>query len=388
MGDISYSVYLWHWPLLILVPFIRGAYLSDESRIGLFAAAILMGYLSKRFIEDPLRHPKIKRGLTPLTFAAAALAMALIAVVILPVQSQIAAIASDSKNEGMRLYATGTPCFGAAAWNASAFDCKSNGLDRNFVTPDPQTLKLDLPARFSECQGGPYDVKVTECVFGEKGGRRVALVGDSHAFMWIDTLIELAKVQHWQIHTFARASCPFSHVLWPRKVALQTDSCETWNTNLDAVLAKQKPYSLLFTSLRSLADTPPGPDPTAVALAGFQKSWMPLIARGTKVVAIHDIPRPSGRQATCALKHPTHLKLCVTDFKIALKQTDWLYKTSESVPGTARIDMSEYFCRNGSCPDVVGHTFVYRDDSHVSATYGRTLAPMLLQKLRRAGLGH
>lgn len=388
VGDISYSIYLWHWPLLILVPFIRGAYLSDAARILLFAAAILMGYLSKRFVEDPLRNPRIKRGLTPLTFAAAVTSMAILAAVIVPAQSQIAALAQDSKNEGMRLYAIGTPCFGAAAWTASAFECKSNGLDRNFVTPAAQSLKNDLPVNFSKCQGGPYDIKVVECVFGEKDGVRVALVGDSHAYMWIDTLIELAKLHHWQIHTFARASCPFSHVLWPRKVALQTNSCETWNTNLDALLAKQQPYKLLFTSLRSLADTPPGSDPAATALTGFQKSWQPLIDRGTKIVAIHDIPRPSGRQASCALKHPTHLKLCVTDYAVAMRQTDWLYKTSETVPGTARIDMTEFFCRDKACPDVIGHTFAYRDDSHLSATYGRTLTPFFAQKLSRAELIH
>jgi hypothetical protein len=204
--------------------------------------------------------------------------------------------------------------------------------------------------------------------------------------MWLDAFIELAKTQHWEVHTFARGSCPFSHVLWPRKIAYQTKSCETWNTNLDALLAKQQPYKLLFTSLRSMADTPPGADPAATALAGFKKSWMPLIARGTKVVSIRDVPRPSGRQASCALKHPTHLKLCVTKYRVAMNQTDWLYKSIESVAGTARIDMTEFFCRNESCPSVVGHTFVYRDESHVSATYVRTLTPMLAKKLLGAGV--
>jgi hypothetical protein len=48
------------------------------------------------------------------------------------------------------------------------------------------------------------------------------------------------------------------------------------------------------------------------------------------------------------------------------------------------VDMTEYFCDGSRCPGVIGNVIVYSDDSHITATYSRTLAPMLARKLTRA----
>ena len=55
LGDISYSVYLWHWPLIILAPFALGGELNTDARIGILMLTLLVAWLSKRFVEDPLR---------------------------------------------------------------------------------------------------------------------------------------------------------------------------------------------------------------------------------------------------------------------------------------------------------------------------------------------
>ena len=48
------------------------------------------------------------------------------------------------------------------------------------------------------------------------------------------------------------------------------------------------------------------------------------------------------------------------------------------------IDMSEYFCDENSCPPAIGNVIVYRDDSHITEAYSKTLAPMLSRKLSGA----
>jgi hypothetical protein len=54
-------------------------------------------------------------------------------------------------------------------------------------------------------------------------------------------------------------------------------------------------------------------------------------------------------------------------------------------PGNVQfIDMTPYFCDGRKCPPVIGNVIVYRDDSHITAAYSRTLAPMLARKLQSA----
>ncbi|MEU0744389.1 acyltransferase [Streptomyces sp. NPDC006134] len=56
LGGISYSLYLWHWPLLILMPLaVSGGVLNLPVRLGVLAAALLLAYASKRLVEDPAR---------------------------------------------------------------------------------------------------------------------------------------------------------------------------------------------------------------------------------------------------------------------------------------------------------------------------------------------
>ncbi len=55
LGDVSYSVYLWHWPLLILAPFALASEVHTDTRIAILMLTLLLAWLSKRLIEDPLR---------------------------------------------------------------------------------------------------------------------------------------------------------------------------------------------------------------------------------------------------------------------------------------------------------------------------------------------
>src|SRR5690606_27792357 len=58
LGDISYSLYLWHWPLIVIAPFVPGWGLGTINRIVLFVSCFVLAWLTKKFVEDPARHWK------------------------------------------------------------------------------------------------------------------------------------------------------------------------------------------------------------------------------------------------------------------------------------------------------------------------------------------
>ncbi|MFI2620602.1 acyltransferase family protein [Streptomyces sp. NPDC018584] len=79
LGDISYSLYLWHWPLLILVPLaVSGGILDLPVRLGILVSALLLAYASKRVIEDPVRAWPPLADSTRMTFIAMAAGLAAI----------------------------------------------------------------------------------------------------------------------------------------------------------------------------------------------------------------------------------------------------------------------------------------------------------------------
>lgn len=66
VGKISYSLYLWHWPIFIYYQLVRGTALSAPEAFGLVAASIFTAYLSWRYIEQPFRERKIAASRTAL----------------------------------------------------------------------------------------------------------------------------------------------------------------------------------------------------------------------------------------------------------------------------------------------------------------------------------
>ncbi|HEX3784240.1 MAG TPA: acyltransferase [Pseudonocardiaceae bacterium] len=75
LGDISYSMYLWHWPLIVLVPMATGQQLGNWSSLGVVAGALVLAGLTKRQIEDRFRHSRQRRSLIiPCRWAVAGMA--------------------------------------------------------------------------------------------------------------------------------------------------------------------------------------------------------------------------------------------------------------------------------------------------------------------------
>lgn len=65
IGKISYSLYLWHWPIMVFWKYITYNQLNAWDYIGMFVLSLLLSWLSWKYIELPVRLAKHGRPGVP-----------------------------------------------------------------------------------------------------------------------------------------------------------------------------------------------------------------------------------------------------------------------------------------------------------------------------------
>jgi peptidoglycan/LPS O-acetylase OafA/YrhL len=377
LGGLSYGLYLWHWPLLVFWRERTGE--EDPGALGglvIIAAAILLAALSKRFLEDPLHRrppaekPRRVRALVP----AALLAIAAL-VGVGGLTGTGAAIAADlTRSHALPVSAEG--CVGAAALeNAAACDDSwTTSLPAVDASEDGSALNTD------ECSTGNSGIALKECRFGDPDGRRVLLIGNSHAASFFPALQVVAEERGWDLHTYYKTGCVFSTAERRDDSPSSRRSCAVWNGELQDELAAQEPYDLMVTAYSAkksvFVDAAGTPDEQA-GIDGFRESWAPLIARGTTVVAIRDNPvLPELPLLACA-ESPGSAEDCRVPRDEAFADRELMAEAAAGWPGAVAVDLTPWLCDDEGCPLVVGGVKVYRDLGHLTETYARTLAPYL-----------
>lgn len=387
IGDISYSLYLWHWPLLIFSGYAFASNLNLPIKVALLATTVALSALTKRFVEDPVRQNRFLVARAPRwTFGAVAAAMSLVLLVSGAGWANVQRDLDRSVSAAAAIEAENPECFGAAALARQA-ECFTQTKSTE-VVPAPAAAASDRPAIYTdECRSQPADPTVRTCIFGKIGSSvRVALIGDSHAASWFPAIDTLAEREGWELHTFFKATCGFSRA--SRQIAegqdSVTQSCLTWNSDLAGMLANADRFDLVFTAMfadnENFVDAA-GTRSAEAAIKGFRAAWEPIIAKGGRVVAIRDNPIPGILGFECAQENLDHPEQCGLEQKAALSQTDYSQLAAKDFADAVAIDMTKYFCVEGVCPTVIGGVLVYRDDDHFTATYSRSLAPWLLRQL-------
>lgn len=379
LGDVSYSVYLWHWPLIVVAPYVLGyTQLALVEKTTILALSILLAWLTKIWIEDPARSGQflIARK-APWTFGVAAAAML---VVIAPslVGGLIIQAKVDRDNQ-LRRQLAASPCFGAASLDP-AKDCTKGRFP--VLTPDPALAPQDSPGiYFTTPSCLASGVEVRSCEFGNPHSSfRVALIGDSHAAQWEPALRKIAEENGWDLQLYLKTNCAFTDA---RRSEAYAD-CAAWSHQLTRKLAVARPFDLVLTSffaenLGLEVDT--GVLTAADAEQGFRDVWKPLIDRGTSVVAIHDTPHMLQSTTVCVAQHGASSSCDVPTAK-ALTRADLQFEATRGRRGVWGLDMTPFFCNQHVCPAVIGGVALHTDPYHMTKTYSLTLAPYLYDRLK------
>ncbi|RNL75512.1 acyltransferase family protein [Nocardioides marmorisolisilvae] len=396
LGHISYSMYLWHWPLIIVAQDHYGTtHLSTKVGLAIVVGTIVPAYLTYRFIENPLRYSTWISGSKRAAYSVglnASLIGAAAGLLLIAGFSQAASATRDVAT---------TPGAAILGQTAAGTTIPSGQLpgdeDYPAIYPNPLKAVDDIPALYnSGCQVDVPTTKPKVCRYGSANARTtIAVVGDSKAAQWVPAFQALARINHWQILTYTKSACSFATITITNAGKPYTQ-CRTWTDNvIKDLTTKSKPDYVVTVSQkgRGIIGTKDGkPQTSKVA---FEKqvasTWNTLAKAGIKVISLGDTPQTGMQVYSCVAQHQkNYFSKCTYDKAKGIR----LSGLDEQRAAAAKahvpfIDMTSFICPpayKNACPPVIGNVMIYRQGSHITKTYIETMSQQLGIQLRKAGV--
>jgi peptidoglycan/LPS O-acetylase OafA/YrhL len=414
LGGVSYSLYLWHWPLIVLVPYLGDGRLSGAEKIGIAAGSLVLAGLTKTLVEDPFRRPAWGRPLLK-PYALAAVGMAIVvggaalqihevssreeaagrqlrgqlqALPAAPAAPAPSAVGGTSGSAATSAGLTTPPlprsCFGAAAltpgWGCAAATASGTLIPSPLRAANDRSDAYASVSGKSDCFAYATSFRLITCSRGDPHATlRVALVGNSHAGEWLPPLERIATQQHWRLTTYLASQCAFADTAQTFPTHAGEQGCQQWTDKVrSAVVAGH--YNLVVMTNR-----------ISVGAVGHSRyASGPLYTRGylsilrafsaahLRVVGIRDTPYPRTIIPDCLASNPNNYQACAGHRSSWLPPEPLLAAATElHDPKITTVDLTNRICQKSVCPAAVGHVPVYFDGSHLTATYATTLAPYL-----------
>ncbi len=382
IGGLSYSLYLWHWPALILSEWAFDGLGATQQALAV-ALSVVPAWLSHRFLESPIHHSKALAARTRPVLAMGLALSAVGALAALPL-TQASSPFRTTPVAGAR---PAVETLGAATLSSPpSTDPATYAIDDwEWLTPDPQLSGKDRPqADVDRCQVDRLVEEPVACEFGVAGGAStVALVGDSKAMQWLPALERLAPDRGWRIVTYGKSACTFAagHA---QNAGKAYPACDEWNRRVVDRLRADPPDLLLTSGYAASAWDGDGAT-SASLVAGLSDRWTEMRDAGVPVVVLGDSPVSPNDLDVCTARHPHELSRCAFDREPAVAGSGLpAQRVATTASGTPLVDLTDWICPVQRCPVAIGNVAIHRAGDHLTATYVRTLAPVLGAALDRA----
>ena len=380
VGRISYSWYLWHWPALIFAAALWGP-LGIAGSLAVLAASWVPTALSHRWIEEPIRRSDSLFG-TPGRAVALGLGCT-------------TAVAAAGL-----LLATTQPDFRTAPASevAGAAALASQPMPQkraDAVRPNPLQARDDRSRMYDDgCLVGLTGTKSNKCTYGDRDAKQtVVLFGDSHAMQYFPAVQQLAEKHRWRLIALAKAECPPAAVKVPNMTTGgEYPECEVWRERaLKRIGSMEGKVTVLissagdYTPLDGDGEALSGEEGTNALEDGYTATLERVGRAGRQVGVIKDLPAAPEDVPSCVSKRLQSLDSCAFR-RDRSKAREFDTRAAKRAPGARLVDVTEAICPRDLCRAVIGNALVYRDRSHLTATFARTLSPLIELDLQREKL--
>jgi len=337
LGAISYPLYLWHWPVLVIPAIYLGEELTLVQTLLLLASTILLAGLTHRYIETPMREVKLSDRKV-FTFAAIATSASILIGGLTYIQHS----------------------------NSIAID--------NGFTVSLADVRSKPKINEDGCHIHIRQTVSPRCEYGDlTSDETIVLYGDSHAAQWFPALDLIGKKRGIKIVSLTKSACPSAEVIKELSSQYDVKDCQAFRDSSVARINKIKPLAVILTGMQPF--TAPYLDESARSwwLAGESIVFNRIKSATEFPIYLTDTPLPqidipdclvAGRGAKCDTSRPV---------------------AAEVAPGLIPINPTPWLCTD-KCPAIVDGIIAYRDKSHLTVEMSKHLSVQLENALLRLGL--
>jgi len=346
IGGLSYSWYLWHWPLIVFAQglFPRNAWVLVAAGIG----SLIPAWLAYRFVENPIRN-----GSGRLAFPGRRLALLVLLSVGIPIAASLLLLRGAD-----------------ALWGESAVRAMAN-----------QVVPLPISTNAGCSTEVPLGLRASgECTWnGQASGPPVYLVGDSQAGMLSDGMLQAATVLRRPLRVAESGSCPF--VLQDAStIPLTSDSCQAFVAgNVDYLATAPRGTVVIAIAPGYLT-----PDSVGAFGTALNRTIAAVQEQGHKVVLVQAVPQfPDWTPWNCTLIAAwTDSAGCGESLPESELRQTWalalqMFDSVAKSRGVPLLDLWPELCLDGQCSTNRGATWDYRDARHISVGKSLELTPVL-----------
>lgn len=375
IGDISYSVYLWHWPIVVAVKDHQGGTVGPVETVAIIALVLGLAHLTKTQVEDRFRvggGTSSRPSAWPRWWILPRLALA-VAVPLVSAGAVLGYVAYDlHRFRATALDPRDYP--GAAILSAN----HPAGLPARPFFPAAHLVPDDIPDVYANGCSLPFGASaIKACPAGAvPSPTSIAVVGDSHAAQWLPAFAAAGARDGWKIVPLTKSSCP---LVATRLIHHDADSCADWAQNVLRQLRAHPPSMIVYSLF---LDGEIGQLPSdAARVAAVRPMLEELAGLGSRVVVLRDTPHLAA-DPIAALDDKSAQPRPLPRRSRGAAQ-DIVTRIAAGLPGVTILDLDDLICPQGQCRTVIGNIVVWRDEHHITAHYAASLAPALSDRLER-----
>lgn len=401
VGDISYSLYLWHFPVIILAGSVLD--LADPTMLAIVLGLVLMlSSYSYHLIEDPIRkgnllwpNKKANRNKEPLGTGYVLTALSLLAVVSLCLA--FAALAPSTAAGPMQARPAANLAVPAAAEEPKygpVVTGLQTELKRALASPEWPALAPSIDdsvqneryqPKVWEC-GSVEPPSVEECTWGNPDASHTAvLVGDSISLKWVAPLMAIYGQGDWKLRVLARFGCPYTDTEKTFTDGL-SQTCQDRKSSAVDRINSDRP-DLVFVANTSVLPVSKNSGKTMTASEWHDglASFLGKFAASSKVVVLSAPPASKDvKECYTPRSQPAD---CVSEVTGKWYEISDAEKRAASSANGLYLDTRSLFCTvENLCPAFVGTTPVKRDMTHMTLEYSQKIEPGLRELVVAAGL--
>jgi peptidoglycan/LPS O-acetylase OafA/YrhL len=337
LGAISYPLYLWHWPVLVIPAIYLGQELTVVQTVLLLGLTVVLAGLTHKYVEGPLREVAIT-DLRTLKLAALATTFSV---------------------------AVGLITYSQYSNTISVADGTRYSLNE---------IRSKPISNIDGCHIHRGQTVSPRCEYGDLTSEEtIVLYGDSHAAQWLPALDIIGKKRGIKIVSLTKSACPSSEVVKELSSQYDVEDCQAFRNSSVARINKIKPLAVILTGMQPI--TAPYSDESARSwwLAGEKKALNRIQGATQFPIYLTDTPLPkvdipdcivAGRGAECDTARPID---------------------AEVAAGLIPINPTPWLCAD-TCPAIVDGIIAYRDKSHLTVAMSEHLSSQLEVSLARLGL--